>query len=178
MRTRRSAPGFTIIELMIVMVIVGVMVALAGPNIRDLMIRIRVKAAASDLHSSLILARSEAIKRNNVTQVVPVSAANWAQGWSVQTTIPPSPTIITLSQQQSYENVTFTTTNAAYAAAAVANVTFSGNGRETGSAGAGIAFVIQSPGNLQIKARCVVLDPSGRPAVRQDADNNPVNGCN
>jgi type IV fimbrial biogenesis protein FimT len=173
MRTR-GAPGFTIIELMIVMVIVGVMVALAGPNIRDLMVRIRVKAAASDLHSSLIMARSEAIKRNAGMQIVPVSAANWALGWSVQ--VQASGDV--LSQQQSYESVTFTTTTAAYAAAAVANVTFSGTGRETGSAGAGIAFVIQSPGNPQIKARCVVLDPSGRPAVRQDADNNPANGCN
>jgi len=170
----RSAPGFTIIELMMVMVVVGVMVALAGPNIRDLMIRIRVKAAASDLHSSLILARSEAIKRNAGMQIVPVSAANWALGWTVK--VQTSGDV--LSQQQSYENVTFTTTNAAYAAAAVTNVTFSGTGRETGSAGAGIAFVIQSPGNPQIKARCVVLDPSGRPAVRQDADNNPANGCN
>ena len=170
----RSAPGFTIIELMMVMVVVGVMVALAGPNIRDLMIRIRVKAAASDLHSSLILARSEAIKRNAGMQIVPVSAANWALGWTVK--VQTSGDV--LSQQQSYENVTFTTTNAAYAAAAVTNVTFSGTGRETGSAGAGIAFVIQSPGSPQIKARCVVLDPSGRPAVRQDADNNPANGCN
>jgi type IV fimbrial biogenesis protein FimT len=170
----RSAPGFTIIELMMVMVVVGVMVALAGPNIRDLMIRIRVKAAASDLHSSLILARSEAIKRNAGMQIVPVSAANWALGWTVM--VQTSGDV--LSQQQSYENVTFTTTNAAYAAAAVTNVTFSGTGRETGSAGAGIAFVIQSPGHPQIKARCVVLDPSGRPAVRQDADNNPANGCN
>ena len=174
MRTR-SAPGFTIIELMLVMVIVGVMVALAGPNIRDLILRIRLKTAASDLHSSLTMARSEAIKRNAGVQIVPVSAGNWALGWSVKTTVVP---VEVLSQQDSYPNVTFTTTNAAYAAAPVANVTFSGTGRETGSAGAGIAFVIQAPGQPQIKARCVVLDPSGRPAVRQDADNNPANGCN
>jgi type IV fimbrial biogenesis protein FimT len=174
MRTR-SAPGFTIIELMIVMVIVGVMVALAGPNIRDLILRIRLKTAASDLHSSLTMARSEAIKRNAGVQIVPVSAANWALGWSVQTAVAP---VAVLSQQQSYPNVTFTSTNAAYTATAVANVTFSGTGRETGSAGAGIGFVIQAPGNPQIKARCVVLDPSGRAAVRQDADNNPANGCN
>lgn len=175
MRTR-SAPGFTIIELMIVMVIVGVMVSLAGPNIRDLIVRTRLKTAASDLHSSLTLARSEAIKRNAGMQIVPVSAANWALGWSVRT-MAPAPLEV-LSQQDSYQNVTFTTANAAYAATAVANVTFSGIGRETGSAGAGIAFVILSPEHPQIKARCVVLDPSGRPAVRQDADTNPANGCN
>lgn len=172
----RTAPGFTLVELMIVMVVVGVMVALAGPNLRDLIVRTRVKTAASDLHSHLMLARSEAIKRNAGVQIVPVSAGNWALGWSVKTMAPA--TVVVLSQQDSYQNVTFTSTNAAYAATTVADVTFSGTGRETGSAGAGIAFVIQASGYPQLKARCVVIDPSGRPAVRQDADTNPANGCN
>ena len=37
---------------MIVIVIVGVMVSLAGPNIRDLIVRVRLKTAASDLHAA------------------------------------------------------------------------------------------------------------------------------
>jgi type IV fimbrial biogenesis protein FimT len=173
MRSRRTS-GFTIIELMIVIVIVGVMVSLAGPNVRDLIVRVRLKTAASDLHASLTLARSEAIKRNAGMQIVPVNAADWALGWSVR--VQAGGTV--LSTQQAYPNVTFVTTNAAYAATAVPTVNFSGTGRETGSAGAGVAFVIQSPDHPLIKARCVVLDPSGRAAVRQDADTNAANGCN
>ena len=83
MRTAR-ATGFTIIELMIVIVIVGVMVSLAAPSMRDLIVRTRLKTAASDLHQSLMQARSEAIMRNAVVQVVPNSATNWALGWSVK----------------------------------------------------------------------------------------------
>jgi type IV fimbrial biogenesis protein FimT len=173
MRATRSR-GFTIIELMIVLVMVGVMVAIAAPSMRDLVVRIRIKGAASDLHSSLMMARSEAIKRNAGMQLVPVSAADWALGWSVRV----QASGVVLSTQEAYPNVTFTTANAAYTATAVPTVNFSGTGRESGSAGAGIAFVLTSAQFPQIKARCVVLDPSGRPAVRQDADTNPANGCN
>ena len=175
--SRQRSRGFTIIELLVVTAVVAILAMVAVPNMRDLIVRTRVKTAASDLHSSLTLARSEAIKRNVVTRVVPVSAANWALGWSVQTTLPSS-AVITLSQQDSYRDITFTTTNAAYVATAVADVTFSGVGRETGSAGAGIAFVIAAANSPLIKVRCVVIDPAGRAAVKQDADMSPANGCN
>lgn len=168
------ARGFTIIELMIVMVIVGVLVAVAAPNMRDLIVRMRLKTAASDLHSSLTFARSEAIKRNAGMQVVPVDATNWALGWSVRI----QTSGVVLLNNDSYPQVGFTTANAAYIAAPLAAVTFSGTGRETGSAGAGVAFIITSPALPNLTARCVVLDPSGRAAVRQDRDSNATNGCN
>ena len=76
--------GFTIIELMIVMVVIGVMVAIAAPSMRDLVVRMRLKTASSDLHTSLMFARSEAIKRNAGMQLVPVDATNWALGWTVR----------------------------------------------------------------------------------------------
>jgi type IV fimbrial biogenesis protein FimT len=166
--------GFTIIELMIVMVVIGVMVAIAAPSMRDLVVRMRLKTAASDLHTSLMFARSEAIKRNAGMQLVPVDAGNWALGWTVRV----QASGVVLTTQEAHPTITFTTTNAAYAAAAVAAVTFSGTGRETGSAGAGIAFVISSAEFANIQARCVGLDPSGRPAVRQDRDFTAGNGCN
>ena len=168
------ARGFTVIEVLMVLVMVGVLASLAAPNMRDLIVRIRLKTAASDLHSSLILARSEAIKRNAGMQVVPVNPANWSLGWYVR--VQASGTV--LSQTDNYPNVAFTSANAAYVAGPVASVTFSGTGRETGSAGAGIAFVITAPNLPSISARCVVLDPSGRPSVKQDRDTNSANGCN
>ena len=64
------------------------------------------------------------------------------------------------------------------AATAVPSVTFSGTGRETGSGGAGVAFVISSAAYPLIRARCVTIDPSGRAAVRQDVNNDATNGCN
>jgi type IV fimbrial biogenesis protein FimT len=173
MQSTRSR-GFTIIEVMIVLVMVGVMVGIAAPSMRDLIVRMRLKTAASDLHTDLMMARSEAIKRNAGMQIVPADAANWAAGWSVRV----QSSGVVLNTQQAHPAVTLTTTNAAYTATAVAAVTFSGMGRETGSAGAGVAFVISSADFPKIQARCVVLDPSGRAAVRTDRDANAVNGCN
>jgi type IV fimbrial biogenesis protein FimT len=173
MRAARSA-GFTIIELMIVVVLVGVMVSLAAPNMRDLVVRTRLKTAASDLHQSLMYARSEAIMRNAVVQVVPNSASNWALGWSVKEQAGGT----VLSRQDPYQNVNFRTANSAYVTVSLSAITFSGTGRETGSAGAGVAVVVSSTDFPQIRARCVVIDPSGRAAVRQDRDSDPTNGCN
>ena len=44
-------------------------------------------------------------------------------------------------------------------------------------AGAGIAFVFTSPQSPTSPARCVVLDPSGRPKVSQDGNGDPSDGC-
>lgn len=174
MRLLSKTRGFTLVELLMVMVMVGVMASLAAPNLRDLIVRMRIKTAASDLHSSLILARSEAIKRNAGMQVVPVDATNWALGWSVRV----QTSGVVLLRQEAYQNIGLTTTNAAYTATALPAVTFSGTGRETGSVGAGVAFIVASSSFATMQARCVVIDPSGRAAVRQDRDANSANGCN
>jgi len=174
MRASRTA-GFTIVELMIVVVLVGVMVSLAAPSMSDLIVRMRLKTAASDLHQSLMYARSEAIMRNAAVQVVPNNASNWALGWSVKEQAGGT----VLSQQDPYKSVNFRTADAAYTTVSpLAAVTFSGTGRETGSAGAGVAVVVSSTDFPKIHARCVVIDPSGRAAVRQDRDFDPTNGCN
>jgi type IV fimbrial biogenesis protein FimT len=173
MRTRRPL-GFTIIELLIVVTIAGVLVTIALPNLRDLLLRMRVKTFASDMHASLMLARSEAIKRNAGMQVMPVDSTNWAAGWSVR--VQSSGTV--LLTQDAYANLSVRAANASYTTSTVPNVTFSSTGRETGSAGAGIAFVAYSTQYPQIQARCVVISPSGRPALRIDSDRNQANGCN
>jgi len=173
----RRARGFTILELMMVVAVVAVLAAIALPNLSDVIVRTRLKTAASDLHTSLVFARSEAVKRNAGMQVVPVSTASppdWTQGWSVQ--VQAAGTVLT--KQDAYQSLTINTTNAAYAATAVPSVTFSGTGRETGSGGAGVAFVITSAAYPLIRARCVTIDPSGRAAVRQDVNNDATNGCN
>lgn len=79
---RRTQAGFTLVELAIVAVIMGVLAALAGPSFRTMIAAQRVKNAASELFADLALARSEAIRRNANVTISPVSTS-WANGWTI-----------------------------------------------------------------------------------------------
>ena len=60
--------GFTIYELMITVLIVGLVVALGLPNLGSMSRDNRVTVTASDLQNAFKLARSEAIRaRNTIT---------------------------------------------------------------------------------------------------------------
>jgi type IV fimbrial biogenesis protein FimT len=59
----RSERGFTLIELMITLVILGVLAGFAGPAMRDAVMNNSIATETNDMLVSLMFARSEAIKR-------------------------------------------------------------------------------------------------------------------
>ena len=97
--------GFTAIELMVVVAIVAVLAALAGPSFTPMIERWRVRQTAEALQSSLYLARSEAIKRGGGITID--ATGGWDQGWRVTHTqgatttelqVVPAPSNIALTQ--------------------------------------------------------------------------------
>ena len=93
-QVRRLVAGFTAIELMVVVSIVAILAALAGPSFTPLIENWRVRESAEQLQSTLYYARSEAIKRGGqvVIQKIPnntngcTSATGtraWDCGWIV-----------------------------------------------------------------------------------------------
>jgi prepilin-type N-terminal cleavage/methylation domain-containing protein len=64
MAQQRAARGFTIIELLIVVVLAGVLLVLALPSFNDLMARHSVQGQADELVADLTFAKSEAVQRN------------------------------------------------------------------------------------------------------------------
>lgn len=68
MLTRRGCrleqSGFTLIELMIVILIAGILLAIALPSFRDSIDRNRLRSITDTLYGDLQFAKSEAIKRN------------------------------------------------------------------------------------------------------------------
>ena len=89
----RKITGFTLIELMIVVVIVAVLLAVAGPSFYDTVVRNNVRTQASKIVSSLALARSKAVERNHAVIIcastdstsaaLPTCGGTWMDGWII-----------------------------------------------------------------------------------------------
>lgn len=79
----RLYAGFTLIEVMVSLVIVGVLALAAVPVVRHLLIQGRLSAAAEGLASQLRLARSEAIQRQQTVYVHLQSGTSWCYGSNV-----------------------------------------------------------------------------------------------
>ena len=68
--------GFTLIELMMTITILAVVLVVAVPNIRDMIVNNRLAAQANNFIAALTVARSEAIKRRVTTRVQAWDVAN------------------------------------------------------------------------------------------------------
>ena len=65
---KRHQNGFTLYELLITMLIVGVVLSLGVPNLSEFTANSRLSSTANDLHASFQLARSEAARsKTNIT---------------------------------------------------------------------------------------------------------------
>lgn len=158
----RSHRGFTIIEILIAVAVVAILVAVGAPSLRDLVVGVRVRTVASDLYESLLFARSEAIKRNAIISVVP-NSGGWVAGWQVRVDA---------------DNTVLKVADAAPTVTATANATGNISFAMTGRVTTGVRSVVFSADSTPtVKARCVMLDASGRPTVRIDNDTNAANGC-
>jgi type IV fimbrial biogenesis protein FimT len=71
----RKNSGFTIIELMVVLVVAGVLIGLAAPSFRSMMANNKIAAFSEDLVSAINFARVEAVKRSS-----PVSLCRTTDG--------------------------------------------------------------------------------------------------
>lgn len=82
---RRAAHGVALVELLIVLAIAAVLVGLAAPDLRGMILRHRLDAAVGDLFGAIDLTRSQAIARGSRVQLVPLDAGgtNWSSGWVV-----------------------------------------------------------------------------------------------
>jgi len=73
--------GFTLVEMVTALAVLGLLAMAAIPMFRELAASQRVQTAASDLQTSLLRARSEAIKQNTVVTMMPVGT--WKGGWVI-----------------------------------------------------------------------------------------------
>lgn len=88
---RRTATGFTLIELMITLVILGILVGIVAPGFQKMIRDNRIKSEAFSMRAALSTARSEAMKRRRPVVMCPSvdgsscnddgDGYNWASGF-------------------------------------------------------------------------------------------------
>jgi type IV fimbrial biogenesis protein FimT len=76
----RAARGFTLIELMTTIAVIGILLVASVPTMRGVIENSRIRSATESLKYGLMLARTEAVRRN--TRVGFVTDAT---GWQVRT---------------------------------------------------------------------------------------------
>jgi type IV fimbrial biogenesis protein FimT len=146
--------GFTLVELMTVVSILGVLAMIAGPNFAHLISDQRAKNASSDLYTALATARSEAVKRN-IKVTLQQKTGGWIKGWEV---VDPSDTTTKFLEHGELAGAAITTSPTT-----LVSVTFLSSGRIQGASAP--AFTVTTSLGSASSTRSLCLDLTGRPYV-------------
>lgn len=150
---RPTESGFTLVELLVVVVVLGILASLGASGFQSLIQSQQAKNASFEIFSSLSLARSEAIKRNDSVTLTPTDATNWGKGWAIT-----SAAGIIKSQSELKKIVI---------SQGPASVVYAPTGRAT----VVTPFLLDASTIQTANARCIKIELSGMPRVYK-----PVNG--
>lgn len=191
----RSQSGFTLYELLITVLVIGVIITIGVPNMREFTANSRVTAAANDLLSAFLLARTEAARsKENVTICASANGTSCAStsfddGWIVFIDIDGDGAVDggdgdAVVRQFPAVNAAIDITSRDINGNAADDFTFAPSGMGMGNAGAlSTATICDDRGNRVAaggwsSARVLIVTPLGRSTVLRDAVQiNNQGGC-
>jgi type IV fimbrial biogenesis protein FimT len=149
--------GFTLVELIVTVAILGIVLTIAIPNFRDMLASNRMASQANDVIAALSLARSEAVKRAAQVTVCASSdgatcTGTWEQGWVVRDA---GGNVLRVYRAL--------TGNSTLASSAGGSVVFTATGSTTLAADATLTVCPPAPATVQ--GRVIQIVRSGRPRV-------------
>lgn len=77
------ALGYTLVELMVVVVIAAILLSLGMPRLKSLVSDYQLRGAADDLFAAINLTRSQALSRGQRVMLAPPDNTDWRTGWVV-----------------------------------------------------------------------------------------------
>lgn len=147
----RYVRGFTLVEMLITVAVLGILVAIAVPSFNNMIERNQVATASNDLLSSLLAARSEAVKQER--NVVVAKDGSWSDGWTIKD---PDDNLI-LQHKTTHDNL-----SVAGNGEVEDSITYAPSGRTSVALTAGDDYFDIAMGD---KERCVIFSTTGRPSV-------------
>ena len=153
----RKAAGFTLVEMLVTVTLIGVLLAIAVPSFQQMILMHGIRTASFDLFSALEFARSEAIKRNNTVSVKPNST--WGTGWKVV-----DASNNTIRQWTATSTVSVSTTPTS-----LATITFGKDGHVTTPTSIPKLQLDPTTTMNGVDSRCISVDLIGRPKTQTGA---------